>query len=146
LRDIVATRLGQHVLLDDDTNLAVVAEHRWGAARGAADVVYITFSTGVGIGFLVNGKLYQGFTGPAGEIGHTVVEVDGRRCSCGNRGCLMAYASGIALRSLAWERIHAGEETALCDLAWDDSKGRRINRFTGWVESCSSIAAVACRV
>jgi pyruvate formate lyase activating enzyme len=122
LRDIVAKRLGQPVLLDNDTNLAVVAEHRWGAARGAADVVYITFSTGVGMGILVNGKLYHGFTGTAGEIGHTVVEVDGRRCSCGKRGCVMAYACGIALRNLAWERIQAGEETALRDLAWDDPK------------------------
>jgi pyruvate formate lyase activating enzyme len=122
LRDIVAKRLGQPVLLGNDTNLAVVAEHRWGAARGAADVVYITFSTGVGMGILVNGKLYQGFTGTAGEIGHTVVEVDGRRCSCGKRGCVMAYACGIALRNLAWERIQAGEETSLRDLAWDDPK------------------------
>jgi pyruvate formate lyase activating enzyme len=122
LRDIVAERLGQPVLLDNDTNLAVVAEHRWGAARGAADVVYITFSTGVGMGILVNGKLYQGFTGTAGEIGHTVVELGGRRCSCGKRGCIMAYACGIALRALAWERIQSGEETALRDLAWDDPK------------------------
>ena len=122
LRDILAKRLDQRVLIDNDTNLAVVAEHRWGAARDAADVVYITFSTGVGMGILVNGKLYQGYTGTAGEIGHTVVEVDGRRCSCGKRGCLMAYASGIALCARAWERLQAGEETALRDLAWDDPK------------------------
>jgi pyruvate formate lyase activating enzyme len=120
LRDIVSKRLDQHVILDNDTNLAVVAEHRYGAGCGAADVVYITFSTGVGMGILVNGKLYQGYTGTAGEIGHTVVETDGRRCSCGKRGCLMAYACGIALRSRAWDRIQAGEETALRDLAWDD--------------------------
>ncbi len=120
LRDIVAKRLAQNVLIDNDTNLAVIAEQRYGAARGASDVVYITFSTGVGMGILVGGKLYRGCTGTAGEIGHTVVEVDGRRCSCGKRGCLMAYASGIALRNLAWERIQTGEETALRDLAWDD--------------------------
>jgi pyruvate formate lyase activating enzyme len=120
LRDIVAKRLDQHVLLDNDTNLAVLAEHRYGAGRGAADLVYITFSTGVGMGILVNGKLYQGYTGTAGEIGHTVVEADGRRCSCGKRGCIMAYACGIALRNRAWERIQAGEETALRELCWDD--------------------------
>ncbi len=120
LRDIVAKRLDQHVLLDNDANLAAVAEHRYGAGRGAADLVYITFSTGVGMGILVNGKLYQGHTGTAGEIGHTVVEADGRRCSCGKRGCIMAYACGIALRNRAWERIQAGEETALRDVAWDD--------------------------
>lgn len=120
LRDIVAKRLDQHVLLDNDTNVAVVAEHRYGAGRGVSDLVYITFSTGVGMGILINGKLYQGYTGTAGEIGHTVVEADGCRCSCGKRGCLMAYACGIALRNRAWERIQAGEETALRDLAWDD--------------------------
>jgi len=120
LRDIVSQRLNQHVLIDNDTNFAVVAEHRYGAGRGANDVVYVTFSTGVGMGIVVNGKLFQGCTGTAGEIGHTVVEMDGRRCSCGKRGCLMAYASGIALRNRAWERIRAGEETALSGLAWDD--------------------------
>jgi pyruvate formate lyase activating enzyme len=120
LRDIVAQRLNQRVLIDNDTNFAVLAEHRYGAARGASNVVYMTFSTGVGMGIVVNDKLYRGATGTAGEIGHTVVQLDGRRCSCGKRGCLMAYACGIALRSLAWERIQAGEETALTDLAWDD--------------------------
>jgi pyruvate formate lyase activating enzyme len=120
LRDIVSKRLNQHVLLDNDTNLAVVAEHRYGAGRGADDVVYVTFSTGVGMGIIVGGKLYQGYTGTAGEIGHTVVETDGRRCSCGKRGCLMAYACGIALRNRAWERIQSGEETELRDLCWDD--------------------------
>jgi pyruvate formate lyase activating enzyme len=120
LREIVSQRLGKHVLLDNDTNFGVVAEHRYGAGRGVSDLVYITFSTGVGMGIVVDGKLLQGFTGTAGEIGHTVVEADGRRCSCGKRGCLMAYASGIALRSRALERIQAGEETALRDLNWDD--------------------------
>jgi glucokinase len=120
LRDIVSARLNQHVILDNDTNFGVVAEHRYGAARGAGDVVYITFSTGVGMGVMVGGKLYQGYAGTAGEIGHTVVEVDGRRCSCGKRGCLMAYASGIALRHRALERIQSGEETLLRELSWDD--------------------------
>jgi pyruvate formate lyase activating enzyme len=120
LRDIVSKRLNQHVLLDNDTNFGVLAEHRYGAGRGVADMVYVTFSTGVGMGILVGGKLYQGHTGTAGEIGHTVVETGGRLCSCGKRGCLMAYACGLALHSRAWERIQSGEETALRDLAWDD--------------------------
>jgi glucokinase len=68
LRDIVAKRLNQQVLIDNDTNLAIVAEHRYGAGQGAGDVVYITFSTGVGIGIMVNGKLYQGYTGTAAEL------------------------------------------------------------------------------
>lgn len=120
LRDIVAQRLDQHVLLDNDANTAAIVEHRYGAGRGSSDMVYVTFSTGVGMGIIAGGTLYQGYSGTAGEIGHTVVAADGRLCSCGKRGCLMAYASGIALRNRAWERIQAGEETALRDLAWDD--------------------------
>jgi glucokinase len=120
LRDVVAGRLGQLVLLDNDANLGALAEHRYGAGRGSKDMVYATFSTGIGMGIIVDGKLYRGCTGTAGEIGHTVVVADGRRCSCGKRGCLMAYACGLALRDRAWECIQAGKETALRDLAWDD--------------------------
>ena len=66
---------------------------------------------GGSMGVMVGGKLYQGHAGTAGEIGHTVVAVDGRRCSCGKRGCLMAYVSGLALRHRALERIQSGEES-----------------------------------
>lgn len=120
LRDVVSQRLDQPVLLDNDANLGALAEHRYGAGRGSREMVYVTFSTGVGMGIVADGELYHGHSGTAGEIGHTVVAADGRRCSCGERGCLMAYASGIALRSRAWERIRLGEETNLRDLAWDD--------------------------
>jgi pyruvate formate lyase activating enzyme len=120
LRDAVARRLDQFVLLDNDANLGALAEHRYGAGRGSRDMVYVTFSTGVGMGIIIDGRLYQGYTGTAGEIGHTVVVADGRCCNCGKRGCLMAYACGIALRDRAWERIQAGEETGLRDLVWDD--------------------------
>jgi len=120
LRDIMSKRLNQHVLLDNDTNLAVVAEHRYGAGRGASNLVYVTCSTGIGMGIVLGGKLYQGHLGTAGELGHTVVDVDGRRCTCGKRGCLMAYAGGIAMFHRAIERIEAGEETVLRDLCWGD--------------------------
>ena len=120
LRDVVASKLDQYVLLDNDANLGALAEHRYGAGRGTRDMAYVTFSTGVGMGIIIDHRLYTGSTGTAGEVGHTVVVADGRRCSCGKRGCLMAYASGLALRDQAWERILAGEETALRDLVWDD--------------------------
>jgi len=120
LRDILSKRINQHVLLDNDTNMAVIAEHRYGAGRGATDLVYVTCSTGIGMGIVLGGKLYQGHLGTAGELGHTVVEVDGRRCTCGKRGCLMAYAGGIALFHRAIDRINAGEETVLRELCWDD--------------------------
>lgn len=120
LRDILSKRLNQQVLLDNDTNLAVIAEHRYGAGRGASNLVYVTCSTGIGMGIVLDGKLYQGHLGTAGELGHTVVEVDGRRCTCGKHGCLMAYAGGIAMFHRAIERIEAGEETVLRDLCWGD--------------------------
>ncbi len=120
LRDILSKRLNQHVLVDNDTNLAVVAEHRYGAGQDASNLVYVTCSTGIGMGIMIDGKLYQGHTGTAGEVGHTVVEVDGRLCTCGKRGCLMAYAGGIALCHRAQERIAMGEETLLRDLSWND--------------------------
>jgi glucokinase len=120
LRDEVAARLGQRVLLDNDANLGAVAEYRYGAGQGSRDMAYVTFSTGIGMGIIVGGRLLRGCTGTAGELGHTVVVVDGRRCSCGKQGCLMAYACGLALRDQARERIRAGEETSLRSLAWDD--------------------------
>lgn len=120
LRDILSKRLNQHVLLDNDTNLAVIAEHRYGAGQGASNLVYITCSTGIGMGIIINGKLYQGHSGTSGEIGHTIVEVDGRLCTCGKHGCLMAYSGGIALCHRAQERIAIGEETILRDLSWND--------------------------
>jgi glucokinase len=117
LRDVLASRVGIPVALDNDCNAAALAEHRYGAGRGSRHMVYITFSTGVGAGIIIDGRLYQGHTGTAGELGHTVVDVDGRRCSCGKRGCLMSWACGMALAERAAERIQAGEDTVLCDMA-----------------------------
>ena len=117
LRDVLSERLGVRVVLDNDCNAAALAEHRYGAGRGSRHMVYLAFSTGVGAGIIIDGRLYQGHTGTAGEVGHTVVDVDGRMCSCGKRGCLMAWACGMALAKLAGERIRAGEDTLLREMA-----------------------------
>jgi glucokinase len=116
LRQIIADRIGKPVRLDNDANCAALAEYRFGAGRGSRHMCYVTFSTGYGLGIIINGNLYVGATGTAGEIGHTVVDPDGPLCSCGKRGCIMAYACGMALSRMAYERIHAGEETILRDL------------------------------
>ncbi len=124
LRDHVAERLGLPTLLDNDTNLGALGEHRFGAGRGVDDMVYVTISTGLGLGIIIRGILYVGRAGTAGELGHAVIEVDGPACTCGKRGCVMAYACGIGLSRMAYERIATGEPTLLRERAPKD--GSRI--------------------
>jgi glucokinase len=124
LRDIVSERIGAPVILDNDTNMAAVGEHRYGAGRGARHMVYLTFSTGYGFGVIINNQLYAGHTGTAGELGHVVIDIGGPPCTCGKKGCIMAYASGIGMSRMAYEQLEAGAETILRKLAPAD--GRRI--------------------
>lgn len=116
LRDILQERLGAPVRLENDANCAAWAEYRFGAGRGSRTMCYVTFSTGFGAGIVIDGKLYTGATGTAGEIGHTVVDPDGPLCTCGKRGCVMAYACGMAISRMACERLESGEPTLLQDL------------------------------
>ncbi|MGH2926081.1 MAG: ROK family protein [Solirubrobacterales bacterium] len=99
IRDLIAERLGLPVELDNDANLALLAEHRFGSARGAANAAMLTIGTGIGGGLIVNGELYRGSIGAAGEFGHIVIEADGPPCqgNCPNRGCVESLASGRAI-------------------------------------------------
>ena len=111
-RDLMSERLDRPVVVDNDANCALLAEARAGAAKGATDALLLTLGTGIGGGVLAGGKLYRG-AGGAGELGHTVVEVDGQLCPCGSRGCLETVASGSAI-ALAGEAAAAAEpESAL---------------------------------
>ena len=98
IRDLVSERLGLPVFLDNDANVAALAEHRFGAARGTENAVMLTIGTGVGGGVVLGGEIFRG-RGAAPEIGHIVVDADGPPCqgSCPNRGCIEALASGTAL-------------------------------------------------
>jgi len=98
-RDIMTERLGLPVFMDNDGNVATLVETRFGAARGASDVVGLTIGTGIGGGLVLNDRLYRGHWGAGAELGHMVVDEDGPRCqgNCPNRGCLEAVASGTAL-------------------------------------------------
>jgi glucokinase len=113
LRQIVHDRLGLPVTLDNDANCAVLGEWWVGAARGSRHAIGITIGTGIGGGLILDGRLYHGASDVAGEIGHTTIDTEGRRCKCGNYGCLEAYASGpnIALRAI--EALEAGAESRL---------------------------------
>lgn len=89
--------LGAPVTIDNDANVAALAEYRHGAGRGAQALVYATVSTGIGGGIVLGGRLLHGIGGAAGEFGHQTIRPDGPLCGCGNRGCLEAMASGTAI-------------------------------------------------
>ena len=113
LRQIIHDRLGLPAALDNDANCAVLGEWWVGAARGSRHAIGITIGTGIGGGLILEGRLYHGASDVAGEIGHATIDTEGRRCKCGNYGCLEAYASGpnIALRAI--ETLEAGAESRL---------------------------------
>jgi len=113
LRDRVAGALGLPATLDNDANCAIFGEWWRGAARGANHVVGLTIGTGIGGGIVLAGQVYRGKSDIAGEIGHMTIDLNGRRCKCGNYGCLEAYASGPAIAARAIEGIEAGADTAL---------------------------------
>ena len=98
-RDLMSERLGLPVVVDNDANVAVLAEHRHGAARGAQHAVLLALGTGIGGGLLLGGELYRGSSGFGGELGHIVVDHDGEDCpgKCPGRGCLEVLASGNAI-------------------------------------------------
>jgi glucokinase len=118
-RDIMAERLGLPVFVDNDGNVAALAEHRAGAARGASEVVVLTIGTGIGGGLILRGEPYRGAIGSGAELGHTVIDMDGPRCqgNCPNYGCVESLASGTALareaRRIASERPDSGLGRAL---------------------------------
>ena len=96
-RDVMAERLGLPVQVDNDVNLALLGESRAGAARGVRNAVMLTIGTGIGGAILIDGRLYRGADGAAGELGHVTVDLDGPQCTCSNRGCLETFVSGPAL-------------------------------------------------
>ena len=114
---IVGEALGLPVLLENDANAAALGELRFGAARGLQQVVYLTVSTGIGSGIIIDGRLYRGASGSAGEFGHMVLDADGPACACGNRGCLEALASGSAIAREGRDAAARGESPALAGLA-----------------------------
>jgi len=103
VRDILAQEFDRPIFVGNDANLAALAEHRFGAGRGFDNLIYLTISTGVGGGIILDGKLLLGSKGLAGEIGHMILDPDGPICACGNHGCLEAYAGSTALLRRARE-------------------------------------------
>lgn len=99
IREIVGGRVGLPAFVDNDATVAAIAEHLYGAARGAENAVMLTIGTGIGGGLILGGEVYRGSTGAGAELGHTVIEADGPPCqgNCPGRGCVETLASGTAL-------------------------------------------------
>ncbi len=120
VRDRIGDALGLAASLDNDANCAMLGEHWVGAAKGARDAVCFTLGTGIGGGIVVDGKLVHGASDAAAEVGHITIDVNGRRCGCGNDGCLEAYASGPAIARRAVEAIEAGAASTIAARAGGD--------------------------
>ncbi|HEX73693.1 MAG TPA: ROK family protein [Dehalococcoidia bacterium] len=116
LRDIVKEKYRVNTFLLNDASAAALGEHRLGAGSGVSNLIYLTVSTGIGGGIIINGKLYSGQCGGAGEIGHMTIDVNGPRCNCGNIGCLEVLASGTAVAKEAIRRIRQGERSSINEM------------------------------
>lgn len=114
LRQAVAEHFKIPVLLDNDANAQAFCEYKFGAGKGYESLIFLTISTGIGAGIILDKKLFRGMTGTAGEFGHTIVNSDNKQvCTCGNEGCLMACACGLALPHLFKKKIELGIRTTL---------------------------------
>jgi len=116
LRDMVKDKYRVDTFLLNDASAAALGEHHIGVGRGVNNLILLTLGTGIGGGIIINGELYWGRCGSAGEIGHTTIDVNGPGCSCGNVGCLEMLASGTAIAQEAIRRISQGERSSLTEV------------------------------
>lgn len=117
-REIEAA-LRTRIFVINDAKAAALGEQRFGAGQGVRDQIYMTVSTGIGGGIIIGGRLYTGYGGAAGEIGHMVIDVSGPRCDCGNNGCLESLASGSAIARDMKEKLASGASSLVSDMGVD---------------------------
>lgn len=120
----LADELGVAVTLDNDVNVAILGEHRFGAARGVDDAIGVWVGTGIGGGVIARGQVLRGVHGAAAELGHTIVLADGPTCGCGNRGCVEALASRTAIEAEIRRRISRGDPCVVPDILARSGKER----------------------
>jgi len=114
LRDSIRKNFSVPVMLDNDANAQAFCEFKFGAGRGYDDLIFLTISSGIGAGIVLNRKIYRGMTGTAGEFGHTIVDPHSDFiCTCGNRGCLMGIACGLTLPERFRKKLEEGIKTTL---------------------------------
>ena len=131
IRRAIQEKLGTRVIVDNDANAQAFAEYHYGAGAGFDTVIFMTISTGIGAGLVLDGKIYRGMTGTAGEVGHTIVNPSSSIvCGCGNKGCLMAQASGSTFPQIVKEKLAQGVTTSLALSAseWDCIDGECLGR------------------
>ena len=117
VREEIERILKTTVILENDANVAAMGEKWLGAGRNIDDLAMYTLGTGVGGGIILNGHIFHGMNGMAGELGHYTIEPEGHPCGCGSRGCLEQYASATAIVRMAHEAIDGGNAPDLADLA-----------------------------
>ena len=123
LRDIINEATGVEAFLGNDANLAALGEQMYGAGKGCQNLVYMTVSTGIGGGIIINGELLLGSRGFAGEIGHHTILVDGPLCGCGNHGCLESLAAGPAIARRARQAVRNHPDSLILSMAGNDPEG-----------------------
>jgi len=117
-----------YIILTNDANAAAMGEMIYGGAKGMKDFIMITLGTGVGSGIVVNGEMVYGHDGFAGEIGHTIVDPQGRECGCGRRGCLETYTSAPGIKRTVFELLSTmTEHSELRDISFNDLSAKRID-------------------
>lgn len=138
LQELLEKALLLPVVLENDANAVAYGEMRAGAGKGLNSLVCITLGTGVGGGLILDGKIWRGAFGMAGEVGHMVVEPTGIKCSCGNTGCLEAYASATGIVRMAKEAVRRGEATGS---SWADMDNLTTELLQGFAEQgdCAAI-------
>jgi glucokinase len=139
------------VTLDNDANVAALGEYIYGAGRGYRNIFYVTISTGIGGGIIINGEIYHGVANGAGELGHAVAQPGGVRCNCGSTGCLETICAGVHIARRARERLAGGEPSLINEMISDASEitaktvveaARRGDRLALeiWNETCLFLA------
>lgn len=123
----VAQRLGIPAYIENDASAAALGEFRFGAGRGTRHLLHATLGTGIGGGIVIDGRLYRGATGLAGEIGHIIINPAGPKCNCGSRGCLEAMVSGVAFAARARRILEERKSRVLHEIVgYEDPTGEHL--------------------
>ena len=136
LRSDIESEFGVSTYLDNDANAAAFGEYLAGAAKGAKNAVAITLGTGVGAGIIIDGKIYSGSNCAGGEIGHTVLVVDGRDCTCGRKGCFETYSSATGLIRTTREAIELNPDLIAAKIAAEDGRVSARTAYNALKQGC----------
>ena len=146
IRDVLSTKLGTRVILENDANAAALGEFWMGAGRDVDDLVLLTLGTGIGGGIISGGHVLRGLVGMAGEMGHISVVPNGNPCGCGNQGCLEKHASATAVNAMA-RLMQLGDELSARDVfelaAQDTEAGEKARRIWQTVGEALGMAMAA---